>query len=113
MRVLVCGGRGYPADKVFAWLDAYPDKSKISTIIHGGANGADRAAGQWGMFEGVDVVVCLADWKGLGPSAGPRRNQRMIDEESPEIVIAFPGGRGTSDMVRRAKKAGIEVLEAK
>ena len=27
------------------------------------------------------------------------------------LVIAFPGGRGTADMVRRAKAAGIPVRE--
>jgi len=33
----------------------------------------------------------------------------MIDEGKPDLVLAFPGGRGTDDMVRRAEKAGIEV----
>jgi hypothetical protein len=46
-----------------------------------------------------------------GKAAGPIRNQRMIDEGKPDLVIAFPGGRGTADMVSRAKKAGIPVQE--
>ena len=25
----------------------------------------------------------------------------------PDLVVAFPGGRGTADMVRRARKAGV------
>jgi hypothetical protein len=33
----------------------------------------------------------------------------MIDGGKPDLVITFPGGRGTADMVRRAEKAGIEV----
>jgi hypothetical protein len=32
-------------------------------------------------------------------------------EYGPDLVVAFPGGRGTADMVRRAKAAGCEVLE--
>lgn len=28
----------------------------------------------------------------------------------PDLVVAFPGGRGTADMVRRATAAGIEVI---
>lgn len=34
-------------------------------------------------------------------------------EAKPDLVIAFPGGRGTADMVRRARAAGIEVREIK
>lgn len=31
----------------------------------------------------------------------------------PDLVVAFPGGRGTADMVQRARAAGVEVLEVK
>lgn len=44
-----------------------------------------------------------------GKAAGPIRNQRMLDEGKPDLVVAFPGGRGTADMVRRAKAAGVPV----
>jgi len=33
----------------------------------------------------------------------------MIDEGKPDGVVAFPGGRGTEDMVRRAAAAGLKV----
>lgn len=52
-----------------------------------------------------------ADWKRDGRGAGPIRNQRMIDEGKPHIVIAFPGGKGTADMVMRAEMAGIPVVK--
>ena len=39
------------------------------------------------------------------------RNQRMLDEGKPDLVVAFPGGRDTADMVRRARSAGVEVVE--
>lgn len=35
----------------------------------------------------------------------------MIDEGRSNLVLAIPGGRGTADMVRRARAAGIEVRE--
>ena len=35
----------------------------------------------------------------------------MLDEGKPDLVIAFPGGKGTADMARRAREAGIEVIE--
>lgn len=44
--------------------------------------------------------------------AGPRRNQEMVDS-GVDICLAFPLGesRGTKDCMRRAKKAGVTVLE--
>jgi len=36
---------------------------------------------------------------------------RMLTEPQEISVITFPGGTGTADMVGKARKAGIEVLE--
>jgi hypothetical protein len=52
-----------------------------------------------------------ADWDTHGRAAGPIRNQRMLDVGKPDFVIAFPGGHGTANMVRKAKAAGVQVLE--
>jgi hypothetical protein len=35
----------------------------------------------------------------------------MLKEGKPDLVIAFPGGRGTDMMVGLAKDAGVEVLD--
>jgi predicted Rossmann-fold nucleotide-binding protein len=105
-RVLVCGGRHYAdADRVNTVLrmDCWP-----SVIITGGAKGADALAIAWADANAVDTETYLADWN-LGRHAGPMRNQRMLDEGKPDLVIAFPGGRGTLDMVCRAIAAGITV----
>ena len=39
------------------------------------------------------------------------RNRRMLEEGRPDLVIAFPGGKGTANMVRIALQAGIQVRE--
>lgn len=111
MRVLVCGGRDF-SDKVagWGWLQAVHLKRGITTLIEGGATGADALAASWAVVEGVPIEQFPADWETHGRAAGPIRNQRMIDEGKPDIVVAFPGGRGTADMVRRAEKAGIKVI---
>lgn len=112
MRVLVCGGRDF-RDKMYGWgwLQAIHLKRGITAIIEGGATGADALAAAWAKLEGVPTERFPADWKAHGRAAGPIRNQQMIDEGKPDLVVAFPGGRGTADMVRRAKKAGIPVRE--
>jgi len=114
MRWLVCGGRNF-SDFSFVCktLDEIADTHGWPrTIIHGGAKGADTLAGEFaGLFESIRVEVFRAEWDKYGPKAGSIRNQQMIDEGRPDLVIAFPGGAGTADMVRRARNAGIEVIE--
>jgi len=112
MRVLVCGGRRFSdAQRLGAFLGGVERLYKITAIIHGGASGADFLAGKYAEWRNIDTVVFPAEWDLRGKAAGPLRNQRMIDEGKPDLVIAFPGGRGTADMIRRAKAAGIEVRE--
>ncbi len=112
MRVFVCGGRNYSdREAVFAALDAIWQSVPLDTllIIQGGADGADALAREWCRTTGEAYVNVPADWKAHGRAAGPIRNQCMLDEHKPNLVLAFPGGRGTADMVRRALAAGVKV----
>ena len=59
---------------------------------------------------GVPFDVYMADWKRLGRKAGPIRNQRMLVEGKPDLVVAFPGGKGTAGMVTLARNASVEVI---
>ena len=113
MRVLVCGGRDY-ADHGTIWrtMDGIRERTSFSTLIEGGATGADMWCRKWAKCQhGMEIETHLADWRKHGRAAGPLRNQRMLDEGRPDLVVAFPGGRGTADMVCRARAAGIEVRE--
>lgn len=114
-RALVCGGRHYrgPA-QVHTALDRIHAKRAIAVLMEGGATGVDRYAFEWACAN--QPITCerwAADWRKYGRAAGPIRNQQMLDEGKPDVVIAFPGGAGTADMVRRARAAGVEVIEAK
>lgn len=112
LKVLVCGGRDYSRK---AYLDATLDElhadRPFSIVIHGAARGADTLAGEWAVTRGVGFRSYPAEWDKYGKSAGHIRNQRMLDAESPDLVVAFPGGRGTADMVARARLAGVPVME--
>jgi len=121
LRVLVCGGRDY-ADRntVFRTLDSLTgeitDETPLGTIdlivIHGACpTGADLWADEWAIINWSRFEEFPADWSKHGRAAGPIRNQRMIDVGRPDLVLAFPGGRGTSDLKRRARAAGIEIRE--
>jgi hypothetical protein len=111
-RVLVCGGRYYRrADRVNLTLDALHAAEPIAVIVHGCAPGADMLAQQWAARAGVGAMGFRAHWDTDGHAAGPIRNARMLKDAAPDLVVAFPGGRGTEDMVRRARAAGVPVLE--
>lgn len=113
MKVIVCGGRDFTNEWLLnEWLDATHSETPITTLVQGGAMGADSLARQWARSRGVLVITVEADWTKHGKAAGPIRNQRMLDEHKPELVIAFNGGRGTADMMRRANAAGVDVQEA-
>lgn len=111
-RVLICGGRDYhDRAKVENTLRAYLEDGDI--IIHGAAPGADALSGDVaGRVLGHTVEVFPANWSRHGSAAGPIRNQEML-ASGIDLVIAFDGGRGTEDMVKRASKAGIEVITVK
>lgn len=111
MRVLVCGGRNYSDATVLKGvLDGLQRTYGRLTIIQGGATGADAIARDWAYEQpSAHLINEAANWSAHGRAAGPIRNQRMIDEHKPDLVVAAPGGRGTSDMVRRAKAAGIKI----
>lgn len=138
MRVLVCGSRdwddrnivtavltGLYAEETVGYLVTDMDGF---TVIEGGARGADQLAAEWAHsspFHSHNVnpdhppfehLQFHADWNAHGKAAGPIRNQQMLDEGKPDLVLAFKDNfdwtlrrGGTEDMVKRAKKAGVPV----
>lgn len=104
LRVIVCGGRDYnDRERVFAALDAAHARKRIATLVHGGAPGADTLAGEWADARWIRVEVFPADWDRL------KRKAQQLADAGADALIAFPGGHGTADMVRRAIAARIVV----
>lgn len=107
MKILICGGRDYTDraafDAAMLELPYLP-----SLIIQGGAKGADGLAKQWAAKYNTHCAEVRALWSARGKQAGPDRNHAMLCLE-PEYCIAFPGGAGTNDMVRRCEAEGIPV----
>lgn len=108
--VLVCGSRN-AIESTGLYVELATHIQPWDTVITGGARGIDTIANQFARGLGCKTVVFHADWANEGRAAGPKRNARMLAEGKPDFVLAFPGGRGTADMVRRAKAAGVPVVE--
>lgn len=124
MRVLVCGGRDF-TDVNFirsALENLLFNGTTIPTelfIIEGAGPGVqgnlscDELVYKWRVANGIPGERYPVDHAldGPWPAAGPRRNRRMFNLGKPERGIAFPGSRGTANMVGIMKKAGIPVIE--
>jgi hypothetical protein len=95
------------------------ESSSITTILNGGAPGADKCSSRVALDLGLQLIERPADWKRLGRAAGILRNQAMLDEFLPRIltVCAFflddRENKGTNDMVRRARAADLSVLSVR
>ena len=111
MKVLICGGRDFNNfAHVKKVMDEIHSKTPVELVISGKARGADALGEQWAKEKNIPVDPYPANWNDHGKAAGPIRNQQMLNEGRPDLVVAFPGGNGTRDMINRAKKANVRVL---
>ncbi len=108
MVVLVCGSRFYSD---YAKIYDYLKRLNASQVLAGGCRGADTLAVRAARSLGVPFREFPADWQRFGKAAGPMRNQQMLDEGGPDLVVAFhphlEESKGTKDMVHRAIAQGI------
>ena len=117
MRILICGGRDYGEknkDEVDlfagAWLKLIEKHGDDIEIVNGGCKtGADKLARAVCSMLAITCITEPAKWKKHGKGGGPIRNQLMLDRWKPDAAVAFPGGDGTADMVRRCRDAGVPV----
>lgn len=88
--VLITGGRDFDdAAAVRGAIEGLDPRPEL--VLHGGSTGADALADRIARELGIPVRVFPADWIALRP----------------DLVLAFPGGRGTANCVLQARLAGI------
>lgn len=119
-KILVTGSRHWTwVDPVLRHLyEILRASEEPVRLVHGAGPGADRIAAEIGFVIGYEVVQYPAEWERYGRSAGPLRNQRMINaehsRESPiDLCLAMPtyDSVGTFDMIHRCERYGIRVME--
>lgn len=112
---MVCGSRHCDealSDLVWNTLCGFIPDDVPCVVIHGAASGVDEQAMIYAQaMENCKHLPFEADWHTHGRAAGPIRNKRMLDEGKPDVVMAFPGGRGTANMVKLARAHGVKVIE--
>ncbi len=112
MIVTVTGGRDYQnRGKVFQVLDSLHEKFDITLLVNGGCTGADHLAVRWARGLGVPYCTFPANFDFYGGRGGPMRNRYMLRFIKPGLVVAFPGGQGTSGCVKIAEEMGLTVIK--
>ena len=111
MRVLICAGRHYADTKMSRQvLDAYHRLHPVRVLIHGGSQFLGSDIEDWAREVEVDVVRYPPNWQRHGKQAERHRNQFMLTDSRPDVVIALPGGDDTWELINQAKTCGIHVL---
>ncbi len=114
----VTGGRTYKNEAfVFMVLDALHQSLSIALLVEGGALGADRLCRTWAEKRSVPFTTKEAEWeKHRRPfrknPAGMIRNEEMLRQFNPNLLLAFEGGPGTEHCRKCASRLAIPVLDA-
>ena len=114
--LIVCGGRNFcgtlfEKDCIEQTIAKFKLQKNNTIIMSGGATGADTIALEWAYENEWNAMRVPAKWKSLGAPAGMERNlemlslaARMYSQGDRVVVLALPGGVGTSGMVALTKR---------
>lgn len=115
-RVIIAGSRTFTdRELLYRTMDRWAFGLPEGTIevLSGTARGADTLGEQWAREREIPLTRFKPRWKRHGPAAGPIRNEQMANRAT--HLVAFrklpDGTPGTNDMLARAKRHGLHVLE--
>lgn len=109
MKIIIAGGRDYlPNEEEKETVKNILKENQVTGIVSGCATGVDTWAIDLGSELELSIDLFPADWKQHGRSAGPIRNGLMA--QYADMLIAFPGGRGTDNMIKQATEKGLKVV---
>ena len=112
MRIIVSGSRSHcDLQLVERELDKLHRRMLIHVVIHGCCGDQAGAIEHWARSNGIAVVRYPPNWERFGHQGEILRNSFMLEDSRPDLVVAFPGGHSTADLLLRARRAGIAVLE--
>jgi hypothetical protein len=112
VRIIVTGSRSHcDVQLVERELDKLHRRASINVIIHGCCGAQAGAIEHWARLNGLSVVRYSPNWERFGHRGESLRNSFMLEDSRPDLVVAFPGGHGTADLVLRARTVGIAVIE--
>ena len=114
MRTIVAGSRHFQDARLLsAPLESLPPHRFPSTVLCGGATGADTLGKKWAIEHNIPVEYYPAHWSVYGKSAGPRRNRAMA-ENARQLVLFWNGmSPGSASMLRIARELELQIVECR
>ena len=110
MKILVCGStRLRNAEKLIELLDELHEQSAITCLVNGGARGADLLASQWAHTKSITVKKFKID-SAPTKDAFCALNDKMLNEEPPDLVLAVDPGPISDDLARKASERQIRTI---
>ena len=115
MHIIIAGSRTL-RDGRDIW-DLVESLPRDTTVITGGAQGADAFGTGYAIARGLKVLVFKPNWDKYGPSAGFKRNEQMLVFGDPDAVFVYYDGsvrsNGSAHIAELAqtKDFGINVVE--
>ena len=79
-----------------------------TSVISGGAKGADTLGENWARENQIPLQIIPADWNAFGKAAGHIRNSEMAQKAEALIVLWDGRSPGTRNMIETAKKRGLQ-----
>ncbi|HEY6021727.1 MAG TPA: DUF2493 domain-containing protein [Candidatus Paceibacterota bacterium] len=118
IRVIICGSRTFEDEEfLFSKMDEIHARTPISLVIEGECDvteiNADKLGRKWAESRGIEVLPFPTEVSvKIRRSAGPIRNNKMLREGHPDLVVAFidqmlSTSRGTSHMISIAERAKV------
>ena len=108
MKLIIAGGRDYELT-VQDYSKLNRILPRVTEIVSGGARGADACGELWATLNHITLKRFPADWKRYGKRAGMLRNEQM--GKYADAVALFPGGKGTQNMFKIAKRNGLQIFD--
>lgn len=111
MRTIIAGSREISNNDLFGSIIDAVDESgfEITTVISGGARGADKAGEVWAEVNSIPVEIYNAEWSKYGKRAGYIRNTKMAEMAEALIAIWDGVSKGTKNMIDIAKDKNLKI----
>jgi hypothetical protein len=114
MRLLVTGGRHLDdVALIHRALTLIHAAQPLCVVIHGGHALAGVAIEDWARDMRLHVLRYPANWREFGKRAESIRNDFMLADSRPDLVLALPGGDDTRALVLSALSRRLPVFDHK
>ena len=110
MKTIIAGGRDFEDFSLLKRVLEQEIPWKITSVVCGGATGADENGEIWALSQKIPVEYFNANWNKFGKSAGVRRNTEMAKNAEALIVFWDGKSKGTRNMLQTAHKYKLKTF---